>query len=446
MGCRMNRWMSNSHTIFRFALCSLVLAGGCSSSETPKKASPVKHQPRAGHAAVSGSTPDEAGSGDEPEPAGTGGQRAQESGGSAGSAGSAAGSGGKPSQPPAAGSEEAGSGGAGSNSRPDEIDRDAIAAGLAAALCAALEKCVGAAKLAALSGREDCTARYTAGLRQDELGTLDASVADGRVKIDGSQFEACYRDTRALGCAVHTERLPASCQSAIAGQQHAGDTCSLDADCVSEHFCPITAACPRQCEPTRPAAESCERDAECQRGLLCTNGECAAPSKVGETCAGASGKLCALGLSCMGSDDTTSGKCQTNASIQAGARDAVCMPGGTLCKEGLSCAYDGSSGFKCQAAVAKGATCRLALPSQCPVDTYCNAPDVTSTGTCLALPVDGDECVLGDDCAPGHICVVSDDQRAICHRIANIAEPCDANELCRSGVCDTTCVLRERCE
>ncbi|HKP60219.1 MAG TPA: dickkopf-related protein [Polyangiales bacterium] len=449
----MNLSIFNSHTLLRSALCALVALGACSNSE-PTKKSPSKRRvitPDAGE--VDASTTDEADAGTDGQPS---------KGGSGGRAGAPAANGGsKAPQPPAAGkggmggggsggssgsSGHGGTGGSGGSSEPPKADRDSIARGLAAAICDALEKCVGAAKLAALTGREDCKQRYTESFQQDDLGSLDASIKAGTVKLDAGKLETCYKDTRALGCAVHAERLPASCQAAIAGQQDEGEICSLDIDCVSEHFCPIGAECPRHCEPTREVDADCERDAECQSGLLCTNGHCAAPAKQGDHCAGNSGKICALGLSCMGSSDQIPGTCQTNASIQAGALNAPCMPGGTLCKEGLSCAYDGGAGFKCQAAVKKGETCRLALPTQCPIDTYCNAAEVTVTGTCVALPVDGEACVLGDDCAARHICVVGDDQSAICHRIADIGEPCAADQLCRSGVCDTTCARRDRCE
>src|SRR4029077_16372053 len=90
--------MSNSHTIFRFALCSLMLAGACSNSETPKKPSAVTKEHPAKRDAGNGSTADEAGSGAQAATGGTGGQRAEQpragSGGAGGRGGFPAGGGG----------------------------------------------------------------------------------------------------------------------------------------------------------------------------------------------------------------------------------------------------------------------------------------------------------------------------------------------------------------
>lgn len=367
--------------------------------------------------------------------------RAGTSGGSAGRAG-----GGAAGAAGSAGSGEAGSGQAGSGDPGQATDGSVIAAALANAICDALRDCVGPAKLAALSAREDCVARFSASLAQDEFGSLAASIEAGSVVIDESKLDSCYDDTRALGCNVVAERLAPSCQIALAGQRAAGDDCALNVDCGADLFCPISGECPRACEATRPAGEACRRDDECQVGLICNALICSAPVSVGEPCAGTSGATCKLGLSCVGSTDTQPGACQTNESVQAGAAGAVCSPGGTLCREGLSCAFDSGSTFKCVAAVAKGASCKLALPSQCPIDTYCDATEVTATGKCTELPVAGEACVLGDDCAPGHICVTQD-STSTCRRIGNVGDECLADSLCRSGACvDGTCVVRAVCE
>lgn len=326
------------------------------------------------------------------------------------------------------------------------IDVERLARELAGAICSSLQKCVGEQKLAALMAREDCNERLTKTFAQSDFAGLADSIESGAVVFDESALEACYRDARSLACDAQTERLPPSCQRALAGQRRAGESCTLGVDCVPEAFCPSTAECPRTCEPTRPAGQRCARDEECQRGLICVEGQCSAPVAAGSACAGDSGAICALGLSCVGSTDTEPGTCQENREVQVGGLGDVCTPGGRLCKEGLSCAYDSPSTFKCRAAAKRGATCRLALPGQCPLDSYCNAPEVTADGECVALPVDGEDCVLGDDCAPGHVCTVKDDS-AICRRLADLGEDCLADGLCRSGLCiDGQCAARPVCE
>jgi hypothetical protein len=100
----------------------------------------------------------------------------------------------------------------------------------------------------------------------------------------------------------------------------------------------------------------------------------------------------------------------------------------------LSCAFDGAAAFSCQAAAAANGACQLALPTECPVDQYCNAPDVMTLGQCAALPSAGSACVLSDECAPGDLCVDENGQN-VCRRLADLGEACTRDGLCRSGSC-----------
>ena len=318
-----------------------------------------------------------------------------------------------------------------------------IAASLADAICAALNDCLGAQKLSALSGREPCAARLAAMLAQNDLGGLDQSIQQGRVQQHSDLLEACYEDVRALGCAIQTVRLPAACRAAIAGQVAAGGVCDIGSDCAGEAFCPLQ--CPRQCTPVAAQGGACLRDEECKMGLICDRGFCAPPTAEAAACGGSTGAACAFGASCVGGSNTLSGVCASNASIQSGAVGAACSPSGMLCKEGLSCAWNGASGFSCQTAVGSGASCHLSLPSQCPLDQYCSAPDTMTPGQCAALPSDGQNCVLAGQCAPRHLCV-SENSQAVCRRIGDLGDPCSGDPLCRSGSCEAgRCVVRAAC-
>jgi hypothetical protein len=255
---------------------------------------------------------------------------------------------------------------------------------------------------------------------------------------------ACYDDTRALGCQVQSQRLPASCQMAIQGHVAIGDACSIGSDCAGEAYCPLS-ACPRACTARHAAAASCTRDEECVTGLLCNAGACTAPAATGAACAGNSTGVCAFGASCVGSTDTQAGKCMLNADVQVGDVGATCTPGGTLCKEGLSCAFASGSAFSCQASVAADAACELALPSECPNAQYCNAKDVMTAGTCIALPGDAAACVLTDQCAPGNICVL-ENSKSICRHIGDLGDACTQDGLCRSGSCTSgKCTIETVC-
>lgn len=329
---------------------------------------------------------------------------------------------------------------------PEALDIDGMSRELAAAVCAALLECLGEQKLRAFVDSEVCEDRFAAAFAQSDFSTLNDSIARGRVELHADALSRCYADTRALGCAIQTERLPASCQAAIRGTVAEGDTCTSGADCAGQAFCP-TSACPRVCTARSAAAGSCTRDEECQAGLICVQNKCAEPAALGTPCGGTTGAVCALGTSCVGSTTEAAGQCQTNASVQVGALGEVCTPGGALCREGLSCAYDGAQGFNCQAAVAAGEPCHLALPTQCPTAQYCTAEDVTTEGRCAALPVEGQACVLGSECAGGHVCLSADDDNVVCRRVRDLGETCEVDAMCRSGRCaQGKCAATEVCD
>jgi hypothetical protein len=121
--------------------------------------------------------------------------------------------------------------------------------------------------------------------------------------------------------------------------------------------------------------------------------------------------------------------------VQVGNQDDACEPGGSLCKDGLSCVYASGSAFHCEPAVASGASCHLGLPGQCPNDEYCDTTEVTAKSVCRALPSVGQACVLAGLCAPGLVCVV-EGQAHNCRAIEDNCGACNDDAACRSGKCD----------
>lgn len=329
---------------------------------------------------------------------------------------------------------------------PQRLDVEAMSRSLAKAVCAALLECLGEQKLRAFVDSEVCEDRFGAGFAQSDFSSLTDSIERGRVELHADALERCYADTRKQGCAIQSERLPASCQQALKGTVAEGDTCTTGADCSGQAFC-TTGTCPRVCTARRDVAGSCTRDEECKSGSICVQSKCAVPAAVGEPCGGTTGAVCALGTSCVGSTTEAAGQCATNASVQSGALGEVCTPGGTLCQEGLSCAYDGDQGFNCQAAVLADEPCHLALPTQCPATQYCTAQDVTTEGHCAALPVDGEPCVLGSECAGGHVCLSAGGDSVVCRRVRDLTETCTLDAMCRSGRCaEGKCAPTEVCD
>jgi len=435
----------------RSALCAALLAGAsCSkdaepaSSDLAAGAAGTPSATSASGTAAGKSAANGGGAAGRVEQAGTGSSVATGAGGSESTVA------GRASQPGAAGAAGTQAGEGADAGLPQDLPIDFTAAelaeDLAKAVCAALRECLGTQKLTAFVGREQCETRFSASLAQQDFASLEEAAKRGRVKVVRDALEQCYSDTRALGCGIQSERLPASCQRAIAGTAQPGEPCSIGADCTGDSFCPNT-ACSRVCTPRAKAAGSCKRDEECVNGLICLNERCGSAARAGEACAGTAGAVCALGTSCVGSTKTQSGTCQLNADVQVGALGEACTPGGTLCQEGLSCAFDGGSGFNCQAAAVSGGVCHLALPGQCPNDAYCSAADVMSEGRCEPLPVEGAACVLSGECAGGHICLASSDGKGVCWKFRNLGEACTRDAMCRSGRCaDGHCAAPLACD
>lgn len=304
----------------------------------------------------------------------------------------------------------------------------------ASAICAALEACVGRAKLADLMQREPCVVRVAAELRATEFAYMDVAISAGRVLYDPSKLTECQDGIRALECDVLSHSYPQACVDVLEGNVQLDGECVSSAECTGTAFCSSSDTCPSKCTARFAAATACASDGQCDEDLLCLGGKCTAPAGDGETCAGTSGKFCALGLNCVGATDTASGKCATNASVQVGATGDVCVPGGKLCKEGLSCVYDGTSAFVCEAAVDSGAACHLGLPGQCPSDEYCDATEVTAKSVCKKLPAAGKACALAGLCAGGAACI-SGGPAPTCRAIEDNGGACAADAACRSGSC-----------
>jgi hypothetical protein len=349
--------------------------------------------------------------------------------GAAGNGSSGSGAGGSGGTSGSAGT--GGSGGAGSASKPLAQLRDA----LSAAICDALDACLGESALRELTAREDCATRVGAQLRATDFAYLDKAVTDGRVLYHPLNVKKCTDDIRALECDVLSNPLPKTCADVLEGNVKVGGECVITADCQGEAFCAGADQCPSHCAALLAEGDACSGDNQCGADLMCVDGHCLRPSRDGEPCNGMSGKLCRIGFTCEGSTDVDTGKCVANSTVQVGDEGDMCEPGGALCKEGLSCVYDGSSAFHCEARVASGGDCHLGLPSQCPVDEYCDATDVTEQSTCHKLPGAGDACVLSGMCAAGLVCV-KEDSGPTCRTIEDNCGACSSDDACRSQNCD----------
>jgi hypothetical protein len=399
----------------------------------------------AGHSAANGGAGGQTGA-----KAGTGAAGSTKAGsgavGSAGTSGTSAGTAGTDTSQ--AGSVAPGPVAAKPNDDPAII---AFTSNLAASVCKALLGCLGQQKLDSFIGREDCQTRFTAAFSQSSFGTLQQSVEANRVKFHQDMLQKCYDDTEALACEIQNRRLPDSCQAAIEGQIAVGDVCSNAGECSGDAFC-SQGACPRTCQTRAALGANCGSDDECASGGYCAQGKCTKPAAVTEACGGDTALFCTLGASCIGNTVAASGMpakagaCKLNSDIQIHNEGETCQFTGELCVEGLSCAYNGTNGFTCQAAVPSGGTCRPAVPTMCPNGEFCDQTDISKQGSCKGLPTDGQACVLSGACAAGHVCV-ADGSSAVCKKIGALGDACTANGFCRSGYCiDASCGLPPVCE
>jgi hypothetical protein len=137
--------------------------------------------------------------------------------------------------------------------------------------------------------------------------------------------------------------------------------------------------------------------------------------------------------------------------VYAGKLDDACDALGTLCEVGLVCESQSAQNTMgvCKKPVAKDATCRRAVPNECPSTQYCKSAQLSSSdralpgedGVCADLPVDGGSCSTLT-CAPGTVCV-----NATCRALQMAGGPCESAAECYSASCDaTTCTLALNCQ
>jgi hypothetical protein len=400
------------------ALC-LVSTVACSDDEKPT--------PEAGAGGASGSGGSNSGG------QGGAGGAAGATGGSSGASG-ASGEGGGDGGAGEGGSGDGGAGEGGTGGG-DATPLEDLPDEFAGALCEALEDCLGPTKLREELDREDCTLRVAAELRADDLAYVDMSISAGRLIYEPSQLAECLDGVREMGCAVLTDTYPDACGDLLAGNVPEGGECVASSECEGPAFCAGRDACPSTCQALLEEGDDCLDPDDCGDDLWCIGGKCAPFAQRGDACAGDSGGNCAFGLSCLGSTDTEAGTCETNATVQAGALDEACEPGGVLCEEGLSCVFNGLDAFHCQGPAEAGGACYLGLPGQCPPDQYCDVEDdVTIESTCKALPEVGDTCALGYLCEPGAVCLPDGDS-SLCHAIEENGGDCADDAACRSRHC-----------
>jgi hypothetical protein len=327
-------------------------------------------------------------------------------------------------------------GGAGGSITIDDLPK-----AVAEAQCGLYEKCLGDLYKVFL-GAEDCVTITQRRVENGELAQLEAAVASGDVKYDGAAASKCLSEIANRSCDDLLQRTSATCDAAVEGNVATGGECDFDFQCQGQAFCKVTAgACPGACTDRQPAGSSCNDDDQCADGLVCyeTTQACIAPVGDAQSCEGASAPPCEPGYLCIGGDEAagTPGTCKPSDDAFNGAVGEACsFQTGTLCSVNLACVIDDFATLSgtCTAKAAAGGTCTPAsIPPQCPFDQYCAGAPTDPSGTCTALPTDGQPCVdvLGDPaCAPYARC-----ENGTCRDLQANGGACATPAVCYSNVC-----------
>lgn len=326
---------------------------------------------------------------------------------------------------------------------------------LAEVQCGAFERCFGSLYELFLAG-ESCEAR-TAAAFQDDVKNIQAAVDAGKASYDGTKAQGCLDAFKNVSCAELGVTEPAACKAVVVGTVAEGGDCTSTPECAGDAFCKHENTCPGTCTVKGGAGAACSADSQCGDGVVCNERtrKCVVPVGPGASCGGADGPDCSVGLFCRGEDGETgkAGTCATIDEVFSAKVGETCGLDTVLCTTDLGCAVVGVSAagakFACAGKVSSGADCHIGFPELCPVDEYCDAPNLTTgdvNGTCKLVAGEGEPCTkpqFGDlRCAPNLRC-----DGGTCRRLQPLGGTCTGNSVCYSENCvGGTCRHKESCE
>jgi hypothetical protein len=273
--------------------------------------------------------------------------------------------------------------------------------------------------------KESCLASNVSASASINLDpNIVAAIGVGRVYYSGSNVKACFDALAVRSCDETSESArvaPPECRSVLTGTVHGGESCTIDAECISQQCSSgqsgdtcFMGLCQGDVAPVFmpiQIGQSCGSSSSCVSGAYCdqSTAMCTALKAQGETCT--LGSECAYGLGCVGT--TGARTCGPLPSVgQSCATDGVCRDEGTFCnftsgnceQVGLPSAACTSSSqcspyypcnfttSQCTKGPALNETCGSA---QCfDAGTYCD----NITATCVALKADGEMCNSDTEC------------------------------------------------
>ena len=326
-----------------------------------------------------------------------------------------------------------------------------LASALAHAVCENLKACyVSAAEV--VIHDEDCDKLFTSVIAGQIVAPVQKSVMRGNIGYDPREAAVCV-----MNLIEGTQRMPPKCDDfnavvedckrMLTNLSAVGRPCRHRFECRQGLFCDGSAGCPGTCKAFAQMGAMCAVDGDCDpsQGLYCQKMADAGDSDGG---IGMCQTFVPINADCVQNRDQCvpgglciEKKCRRLSDLFTLAETFACYTNGLLCQRDLDCEFNGLPFLSAGTCVKEKRpldACKLALPDECPKDTYCSANAFNVAGQCLGTPVENQQCATAFEqnigvaapCKAGLTCV-----NGICKPTRQLGEPCEVNTQCYSGAC-----------
>lgn len=274
---------------------------------------------------------------------------------------------------------------------------------------------------------------------------LDRQVANGRIKLETADPQACLAFLASAPCEPAPASFPRGCGHTgpapvpIAAVPPGG-ACERWEECI-DGFCTAQTACEGVCKARSPLDGPCDSDQICRDDAYCWEGRCRPRADVGAECRG-HWQWCKDGLLCdgyhPGNDNDHAfarerpGRCSAGKSL-----GEDCVPprtaSGEVCVRPLYCDW-GADRPVCRERLAAGAECRW--PAACAEGLACaglvlgdrhalgTMYGVREAGRCAPMLDAGDACDPAAFISGCPAAMVCDPQRRVCRSTGHAGDPC----------------------
>jgi hypothetical protein len=349
-----------------------------------------------------------------------------------------------------AGGTTGGGGGTDGDASTPSVPLPDLAGALARAICDNLDACYGSA-IELFVHDDDCKTLFTNIIAGQIVAPIEQSVARGIVGYDPRQAAACVMnlvdDThKTPPVCANLSALGEDCKRMLSNLASAGRPCRHRFECKEGLVCDDTVGCPGTCKPFAQVGAPCAADDDCDpsKRLFCQKSADAGPDV---PAAGTCQPFVALNGDCSDRDRCEPGafcldrKCKRVSDVLTLAETFTCYSNSLLCQKGLDCEFNGLPFLSMGTCVKEKQpldVCKVALPDECPKDTYCSANGFNGGGQCVGTPVENQKCAtdfeqsigLAAPCKAGLVCV-----NGICKPSRQLGEPCETNAQCYSMAC-----------